>query len=132
MNESGAVAGVWKNSANNRHAFHWDPSRGAANMLDLGTLGGAQSAADGGYNADGPIGRPINAGGQVVGWAQTKSQTVAFVWSPATGQMQNLNGPLSGKSPFSTLQGATSINDAGQIVGYGTAGGQTRAFLLTP
>lgn len=132
MNESGAMAGVWRDSANNRHAFYWDPSRGPANMLDLGTLGGTQSAADGGYNADGPLGRPINAAGQVVGWAQTKSQTVAFVWSPASGQMQNLNGLLSGKSPFSSLQRATAISDAGQIVGFGVSGGQTRAFLLSP
>ena len=118
INESGQVAGVSAiNNSDQRHAF-----RTAANSPinpakdDLGTLGGATSAAYG-----------INKSGQVVGSSITDSgQTHAFRTAA--------NSPINpAKDDLGTLGGATSaaygINKSGQVVGSSiTDSEQTHAF----
>src|SRR5450755_4704894 len=81
------------------HAFLWAAAGG---MLDLGTLGGNFSQAQG-----------INASGAVVGYSSLADNTTyhAFLWT-AAGGMQDLGAP-AGESTV-----ATAINDRGQIVGY--------------
>ena len=68
--------------------------------IDLGTLGGTQSAALG-----------LNDAGQVVGWARNAGGSIeAFVWS---------NGTLTGLGflPGGTTSVARAINNHGQITG---------------
>jgi probable HAF family extracellular repeat protein len=82
-------------------------------MTDLGTLGGAQSSANG-----------VNASGQVVGWSLTADGSVdPFLYSG--GSMIDLD----------TLSGiAYGINDSGQVVGQAVFAGKTaawRAFLYS-
>ena len=70
------------------------------NVIDLGTLGGAQSKAYG-----------INSRGQIVGEAETSpGQRSAFVWK--NGQMTALAAPTEGKTVV-----ARDISDTGIIVG---------------
>ncbi len=70
-------------------------------IIDLGTLGGSLSAANG-----------INDAGQVVGYSRTASHTEhAFLWDD--GEMIDL-GTLPGPS----YSEARSINNAGQVVGF--------------
>jgi probable HAF family extracellular repeat protein len=118
INVSGQVVGYY--TANGvDHAFLWTPA--AANgtkgsMIDLGTLGGAASAALG-----------INTSGQVVGQADTAGgQHHAFLWQSGTGMMDL--GTLGG-----TGSSAAGINDAGQICGTANLSGDTyqHAFLWT-
>jgi probable HAF family extracellular repeat protein len=92
-------------------------------MLDLGTLGGSNSSAS-----------AINAGGQIVGGAQTASGDLhAFLWTPddrddLTGRMVDLGTLAGGVSSY-----ATGINDFGQVVGFSDIGDfNYRAFLWTP
>jgi probable HAF family extracellular repeat protein len=99
----------------NRHAVLWSSNLA---ILDLGTLGGSNSAAI-----------DVNASGQVIGWSEIagNAATHFFLWSSGTG-MQDLAtiiGP--------TVSGVVEINDAGQIIGtYVAPGGQSHAFLYTP
>ena len=90
-------------------------------MLDLGTLGGTTSGADG-----------INASGQVVGWARMPTQEAhAFLWEGPTG-MLDINTLISPGSGW-LLNFALGVNDNGLIAGRGIApDGQTHGFLLTP
>jgi len=85
-----------------------------APLIDLGTLGGAESRAF-----------AINDAGQVVGEATTGSGDVhAFLYSGGT--MNDL-GTLGG--PFSR---AVAINSSGQVAGVSTtSGGATHAFLYS-
>jgi probable HAF family extracellular repeat protein len=93
------------------HAFLYDDG----SMIDLGTLGGLSSYAEG-----------INSVGQVVGYSNYSSGgTGAFLYE--NGKMMDLNGLISPGSGW-TLQGATGINDSGWIIGVGNYGG----FLLIP
>jgi probable HAF family extracellular repeat protein len=81
-------------------------------MTDLGTLGGAQSQANG-----------INDHGKVVGMAMTASgDSHAFLYSH--GRMTDL-GTLGGAD-----SGALAINDRGEVVGSSlTSGSKQHAFL---
>ncbi len=80
---------------------------------DLGTLGGAQSAANG-----------VNDLSQVVGWSlDAAGRTQAFVWA---------NGMLTALPylPGGTNSVATAINNAGKITGYSDVSGTNyHAFL---
>ena len=91
------------------HAFLWTPTTPngmTGTMIDLGVLGGANSAAHG-----------INDLGQVVGKTNTETDgDRAFVWTPST-----LNGSVGTMVSIGTLGGsanyANAINNAGQVVG---------------
>jgi probable HAF family extracellular repeat protein len=118
-----------------RHAWLYR----AGELIDLGTLGGTNSAALG-----------INADGLVVGWADipfaqslaeatpvvnTGISTLpdapaphAFVW--ADGVMADLNELSAGGELV--LETAFEIGDGGHIVGGAVVGEDYRAFLLTP
>jgi probable HAF family extracellular repeat protein len=117
-------------SSNASHAFLWNPSaaNGASGtLMDLGTLGGTSSGADG-----------INRSGQIVGGADTSSGGHhAFLWNPTTpngtsGTMIDLN-TLIGSSTM-VLDAARGINDRGQIVGTSSGGSgsvASAAFLYS-
>ncbi len=96
-------------------AFRWTQATG---MQDLGTLGGAESGANG-VSADGSV---------VVGWAHNASdQYRAFRWT-AAGGMQDL-GTLGGW--HSAASGVSA--DGAVVVGWATnARIQYRAFRWTP
>jgi probable HAF family extracellular repeat protein len=88
--------------------------------VSLGSLGGANGAAN-----------ALNNANQVVGWSQIANGAQhAFLYS--NGTMQDLNlliPPLSGI----TLTSAVGIDSAGEIVAFGTdASGQTNEYFLTP
>jgi probable HAF family extracellular repeat protein len=88
---------------------------GEYEIVDLGTLGGSFSGANG-----------INDSDQVVGRSDTASGHVhAFLWT-ATSGMQDLG-------TVGTHSAAYGINDSGQVVGQSpTAAGQTHAVLWRP
>lgn len=102
INDQGQI--IFWNYGLSRASF-WD----AAQMIDLGTLGGEESWAYG-----------LNNAGQVVGWGELDSGIYhAFVWADDNGngltdpnEMQDL-GTLGGL--FSSAYG---ISDQGVIVGY--------------
>ena len=99
------------------HAYF--KGRKAKTMIDLGTLGGADSIAYG-----------IGRSDEVVGTAQVAGNADhAFVW--ASGVMTDLNSRINAGSGW-LLQAATAMNDYGVISGYGTFGGHVQAFLLVP
>jgi len=83
-------------------------------VIDLGTLGGANSYAHG-----------INSLGEVVGWSDTSNNlSHAFLWS--NGRINDL-GTFGGQN-----SGAFAINDSGQIVGFaGTTNNAPHAFLFS-
>jgi probable HAF family extracellular repeat protein len=90
-------------------------------MVDLGTLGGSMSDANG-----------INNSGQVVGQSFTSNFSYhAFLYTD--GIMFDLNTLLTSQDEF-MLGGAIAINDAGQIIAYGSdfTTANYGAFLLTP
>ena len=93
-----------------QHAFITGPN--GIGITDLGTLGGAQSAA-----------RGINASGQVVGYSEPDHKPVtasrAFITGPNGEGMRDLGTlPASiGGSSSELSSYATGINDAGQVVG---------------
>jgi probable HAF family extracellular repeat protein len=94
------------------HAFIWNPVSG---MVELGTLGGANSWA---YE--------INNSGQVVGYAENAAgRSRAFLWTSGGG-LQDL-GTLGGNESR-----AYSINNSGKVVGVAqNAAGYWRAFSWT-
>ena len=95
-------------------------------LTDLGSLDGTYSDALG-----------VNAGEVVVGDSSALAGTTqhAFIYSPTSGTMTDLNA-LTVNLPLGwELDSATGINDAGFITGYaddGTGDGLTYAFLLKP
>src|SRR5262249_44260100 len=97
------------------HATLWQ----GGGILDLGTLGGSTSEANG-----------VNGNGQVVGYSLLPDQSAAaFIYQK--GPMNNPNTLLPGGSPPSN---AVAITAAGQIAVNGTRQGDStpRALLLTP
>ena len=97
------------------HAFLYT---GEGGMIDLGTLGGEDSAATG-----------VNDSGLVIGDSSidpgnVNAPSYAFIWSKATG-MVNLNSLLPPSSGW-VLNSAIAINNEGQIIGSGNNG----AYLL--
>jgi probable HAF family extracellular repeat protein len=112
INDAGQLVGGTPAGGFTTHAFRWTPGQG---MLDLGTLGGANSNA-----------RAINELGDVVGTSETATgEEHAFFWSAATGMIDL--GTLGG-----TRSQASDINDLGQVVGRADlANGVERPFLWT-
>src|SRR4051794_40470158 len=109
INNAGQIVGE-RDTANGTHAFLWTQGSG---MLDLGTLGGTDSAAYG-----------INDAGQVAGESTLASgATHAFLWSVPTGMVDL--GTLGGTDSV-----ALGINNLGQVVGYArvTGGVASHAF----
>jgi probable HAF family extracellular repeat protein len=105
INSSNEVVGFSTLTATDfgtEHAFAYVNGK----MMDLGTLGGQTSVANG-----------VNDSGIVVGYSNIAGGgNDAFVYE--NGQMIDLNSLLAPNSGW-TLIAATAINDAGQIVGYG-------------
>jgi probable HAF family extracellular repeat protein len=123
INDDGVAVGVSSlgDGSGNRAVSFKD---GAVN--DLGTLGGAYSAA-----------RAINNRGDIVGWSTTDGQKLsrkgrkAFLYRH--GRMAPLDHMLEpGSREAWKLREATDINDRGQITGWGEHDGKYRIFLLTP
>jgi len=116
VNDSDLVVGHmgWRN---NIRAFKWASPNGS--LEDLGTLGGAQSAA-----------RSVNNAGTIVGWADIADGSKhAFIYE--NGIMYDLNDYVSGDSGF-VIVDAYSINEIGQIlVRAQKSGSQNQYWLLT-
>src|SRR5207249_8104303 len=97
------------------HAFFWTPAGG---MIDLGTLGGPDSMANG-----------ISTSGQVVGWSHISpninNAPHAFSWTQAGGMVDL--GVLGG----GRYSQAFAVNDLGQAVGWTDSNFGSRAFLWT-
>lgn len=90
------------------------PSGLETNSIQLGTLGGKNSAAT-----------DINDTGQFVGYSDTADgSSHAFFFDPVRNTMMDM-GTLGGKE-----SSAFAINGVGQVVGYSTtAGGEKHAFI---
>ena len=95
INSAGQVAGGYETSNLMLHAFEWS----GGNFVDLGTLGGTWSSANG-----------INSLGQVVGTSTTHSGAFDAFFSSGSG-MVGL-GTLGGANSY-----GMGINNAGQVVG---------------
>jgi probable HAF family extracellular repeat protein len=92
-------------------------------MLDLGTLGGSNSFAEG-----------INASGVIVGYSDMPGDTFQHAFIAGVNGVLIVNG-LSTMADLGTLGGSNSqawkINDSGQVVGYSDMPGNTvqHAFI---
>jgi probable HAF family extracellular repeat protein len=112
VNDAGQVVGETSIGNGESHAYVWTLAGG---MVDLGTLGGANSRAV-----------AINEAGQIVGRSDTASgDQHAFLWTMATGMIDL--GTLGGLS-----SSASDINESGVVVGRAaTASGDEHAFVWT-
>lgn len=114
VNSEVVVVGWSELAYNHQHAFSYSGSEGP--MIDLGTLGGTHSIANG-----------INESGTVVGWSYTASFVPHAFLKPWGAAMQDL-GALGGSQSM-----ATAINASGQVVGWAqTRAGERHAFLREP
>jgi len=111
INTAGAIAGVSDTSDRHVHAAFW--RAGSADVLDIGTFGGANSAP-----AD------LNDAGQVAGQADdANGNPRAFLWIEREG-LRDL-GTLGGATAT-----ANALNASGAVVGTAdTSDGATQAFL---
>jgi probable HAF family extracellular repeat protein len=110
INEKAQIVGQSFTASGASRAYLWE---GGA-IIDLGTLGGSSSRADG-----------INDCGQIVGMSETASgEKSAFIWE--NGTMSAL-GTLGGD-----YSSAAAINDFGQVVGQSEDSfGDQHGYLLT-
>ncbi|WP_292922912.1 PEP-CTERM sorting domain-containing protein [Nitrosomonas sp.] len=117
INDSGQVVGFSRTVGGRDHAFITGPN--GVGIIDLGTLGGLDSAAYG-----------VNNSGQVVGESYMPGNTSrhAFITGPNSIGMTDL-GTLGG-----TYSGAGGINDSGQVAGNSSISGDTatHAFITGP
>lgn len=115
----GIVVGESDAPGGARHAFAWNRITGV--LQDLGTLGGASSAA-----------YAINGSGVIAGQSQkANGSTVAARWTPNASGGYSISEMTSLPEPYSTAYG---IDDAGNMVGGWTepGGGQTvKAFMAS-
>lgn len=90
-------------------------------ITQLGTLGGANSAAV-----------AINDSGAIVGTSMIAGGSSVFL--DVNGSMEDLNSLAPPSNTGWTLMGVTSINNAGQILASGVSapGGATHQLLLSP
>ena len=111
INAAGAVAGVSDTPDRQVHAAFW--RAGSADVLDIGTFGGANSAPT-----------DLNDAGQVVGQADdANGDPRAFLWTEREG-LRDL-GTLGGATAT-----ANALNASGVVVGTAdTSDGATEAFL---
>jgi probable HAF family extracellular repeat protein len=109
ISNTGHIVGWGQSPARTRHAVVWTAS---GEIVDLGTLGGADSAA-----------LAVSDTGQVIGTSQTADGSEhGFSWT-AEGGMVDL-GPLGAYGR------PTAVNECGQVVGHSfTEAGGSRAFL---
>lgn len=114
-NDWGQIVGYGPLPAGGYHAFSWTPLGG---MVDLGTLGGQRSYAEG-----------VGNGGHVVGYSSLplELETHGFVWTQQTGMVDV--GTLGG-----ILSTAEAVNGWGQVVGGSAPPGNltAHAFSWTP
>lgn len=131
INASGQIAGAILEGEHLHAALFTPDGETAYHAHDLGTLGGANSAA-----------AAINHSGMIVGNADIEgNHGRGFIYIPITGTnglMHNLNDLVQGHNPsdianINIADGASSsINDWGQIAAQGTVDGKTHAVLLNP
>ncbi|WP_020653165.1 PEP-CTERM sorting domain-containing protein [Massilia niastensis] len=116
VNDAGQVVGLSGRSDIDGHAFlHAD-----GQMHDLGTLGGAFSAAF-----------DINNHGDIVGWTDVAGHDGRLAFLYSEGEMRTLDSMLYGTSAVSFGM-AFAINDVGQILASGCGAGACASYLLTP
>lgn len=120
INSSGQITGYSStNTANVNHAFSTGVN--GTDMIDLGTLGGIDSA-----------GKGINNAGHVVGHSLTAAG-VSHGFLYIDGTMHDLNNLIDASGNGWVINEATAINNNQQITGYAYNAtlGRTDAFLLT-
>lgn len=123
ISDDGYVVGSLTNTGNER-GFVWysdpeSPAIPSANATELGTLGGAYSAA-----------RAVSNGGglnTVVGQAATLSSQFGFKTTIDSLTPVQLPSPATG----TTVGDAMSVNDYGDIVGSYVRFGQTKSFIFS-
>lgn len=112
INNSGHVVGAALLADGRTHAAKWQQN---VAPQDLGTLGGADSWAQG-----------INNKGMIVGVA-TDSSGRQRAFSYASGQMTDI-----GTLPGGSWSFAQSVNDNGKLVGFSSSANGDHAFAYTP
>jgi probable HAF family extracellular repeat protein len=137
INELSQVTGtssITVSSSPQLRAFYWDPGRGARNMLNLGTLGGTQSRAEG-DNVFHELSWDVNnESGAIAGYSYPRGDKAwhAALWVPNDGvfTLYDLNSAsvTPNKGPFAELYGAAAITDGGAIIGYARMTAKVKGF----
>ena len=110
INSAGMIVGTSDVPGGGFHPVIWTDDA----VIDLGSLGGPTSGGEG-------VG--INDSGWVVG----DSDSRAFLFDGI--KMHDLNTLIQGRSPFTRLAAAQSINNVGDIVGVGLVGEKIHGFF---